>query len=300
MVIKIILRGGEDMRAFGKLFTFLLNIILTCSMSICTFASECSRSSIEIAVLGESVENMQNFMERLYKEGKFVGGEVIYKGSYKCKSELDGGKYAKEYDLTYRLIEPIEGSVGPMFPYDDESLRNFPITIVLFDANLSKEEWQETMLYYLRLVKNNNINGYIIFTPINCEQLYEEKGQIEADRILNLMSNFCCTYIENVVVAEEYKGCDGQCVGLVPATTKLMPYKYLDNIAYQFSSWLNSSGYSRLDSSGHSKRDSSSHSGLDYSDRSRRDPSGYSGRDYSDHSRQYSSSHHLRDYCIIA
>ena len=82
------------------------------------------------------------------------------------------------------------------------------------------------------------------------------------------MSNFCCTYIENVVVAKEYKGCDGQCVGLVPATTKLMPYKYLDNIAYQFSSWLNSSGYS--------------------------------GRDYSDHSRQYPSSHHSRGYCIIA
>lgn len=288
------------MRAFGKLFTFLLNIILTCSMSICTFASECSRSSIEIAVLGESVENMQNFMERLYVKGEFVSGEVTHRGWYVCESELDGGKYAKEYALIYRLIEPIEGSAGPMFLYDDKSLRNFPITIVLFDANLSKEKWRETMLYYLRLVKKNNINGYIIFTPINCEQLYEEKGQIEADRILNLMSNFCCTYIENVVVAKEYKGCDGQCVGLVPATTKLMPYKYLDNIAYQFSSWLNSSGYSRLDSSSHSKRDSSSHSGRDYSDRSGRDPSGYSGRDYSDHSRQYSSSHHLRDYCIIA
>ena len=99
------------------------------------------------------------------------------------------------------------------------------------------------------------------------------------------MSNFCCTYIENVVVAEEYKGCDGQCVGLVPATTKLMPYKYLDNIAYQFSSWLNSSGYSKRDSSGHSRRDSSSNS----------------GRDYSDHSREYFSSHSKRDplNCIL-
>lgn len=210
------------MKILKKTIAFILTFLFLNSFEIFTFGSIVSSNfvfddpiSVNVAVFvsEDNLEEANIFLQKLCQKeptNKKHSGILSYQyGIY------------NEFNLNFDLLTEDKGCDLENF------IKSHPLALVLIDARLADNEWKSLMESYLHQIKSCNNEAFIIYSPLNAEDLIDEIGLSAMENKLGAMAR----YIEPLeqVLFRNYPEKE-QVLSVAQIMDQYIPDKFLANI----------------------------------------------------------------------